>query len=151
MLTKERASPLASASELSWAIIRVARAHRQLAGELLGALGVHPGQEMVLTMLWSRDGRMATELASGACVEPGTMSRTLASLERAGLITREASTTDRRAVTVTLTRKGRALQPKVEAAWRELSRRTCAGLSPADRKELMTLLGRISDNLTRDR
>jgi DNA-binding MarR family transcriptional regulator len=142
---------LASAPDLSYAIIRVARAHRQLAGELLGALGVHPGQEMVLTMLWSRDGRTATELAGGACVEPGTMSRTLASLERAGLLTRETSTSDRRAVTVTLTTKGRDLQPKVEAAWRELSRRTCAGLSAADRTQLMTLLGRVSDNLARAR
>ena len=142
---------MASASELSWAIIRVARAHRQLAGELLGAFGVHPGQEMVLTMLWARDGRTATELAGGACVEPGTMSRTLTSLERAGLLTRETSATDRRAVTVTLTSKGRDLQPEVEAVWRELSRRTCAGLSATERTQLLTLLSRVSDNLTRDR
>lgn len=138
----------AAAPDLNYAIIRMARAHRQLAAELLSELGVHPGQEMVLTLLWSRDGRTATELATGACVEPGTMSRTLASLERAGLLTRETSTTDRRAVTVTLTGKGRALQPRVEAAWRELCRRTCAGLTAAERKQLMTLLTRISDNLT---
>ena len=142
---------MVSAPDLSYAIIRAARAHRQLASELLGTLGVHPGQEMVLTMLWSRDGRTATELAAGSCVEPGTMSRTLSSLERAGLVTRETSATDRRAVTVTLTRKGRELQPKVEAAWRELCRRTSAGLSPADRQQLMRLLSRVSDNLTRDR
>ena len=102
-------------------------------------------------MLWARDGRTATELAGGACVEPGTMSRTLTSLERAGLLTRETSATDRRAVTVTLTPKGRDLQPKVEAVWRELSRRTCAGLSSDDRQQLLTLLTHVSDNLTRDR
>lgn len=142
---------MADAPDLNYAIIRAARAHRQLAAELLGELGVHPGQEMVLTQLWCGDGRTATELAAGACVEPGTMSRTLASLERAGLLTRETSTTDRRAVTVCLTRQGQALQPKVEAAWRELSRRTGAGLSAAERQQLMGLLARVSDNLTRDR
>ena len=75
---------MSDTEDVNYAIIRLARAHRHRAGMLLGRLGLHPGQEVVLTMLAAQDGRSATDLATGACVEPGTMSRTLASLERAG-------------------------------------------------------------------
>ena len=77
------------------------------------------------------------------------MSRTLASLERAGYLIRQESTTDRRAVQVTLTAKGRAVQADVDAAWQELARQTTAGLTAADRRSLLDLVARNSANLTR--
>lgn len=140
---------MADAPDLNYAIIRVARAHRHLAGALFADLGLHPGQEVVLQQLWIRDGRTSTELAAGARVEPGTMSRTLASLERAGYLLRTTSTADRRAVNVTLTELGRGLQPRVEDAWRQLAERTTAGLDPQERATLLELLDRIAQNLSR--
>lgn len=136
-------------ADMNYAIIRLARAHRNRAGTLLSRLGLHPGQEVVLTMLAGQDGCSATELAAGACVERGTMSRTLASLERAGYLTREESTDDRRAVKVTLTTKGRDVQDEVAAAWQELARQTTAGLSDQEQRTLLDLLARVSANLSR--
>lgn len=135
--------------DVSYTIVRLARAHRNLAGRLLGELGLHPGQEVVLCLLAEQDGRGAAELAAGACVEPGTMSRTLASLERTGHLVRQGSTGDRRAVRVMLTAKGRDASADVTAVWAELDRRTTAGLSAAERRMLLDLLGRVSANLTR--
>lgn len=135
--------------DVNYAIIRLARAHRNLAGDLLGALGLHPGQEVVLTQLAEHDGCTAAGLAAGACVEPGTMSRTLASLERAGYLIRQESETDRRAVRVTLTSKGRAAQGEIHAAWTELAERTTAGLTGDEQRTLLDLLTRASANLGR--
>jgi MarR family transcriptional regulator, organic hydroperoxide resistance regulator len=137
----------ASISDINYAIVRVARAHRQLAAVLLADLGLHPGQEPVLLMLWQGDGRSSTELATGACVEPGTMSRTLASLERAGYVTRTASCVDRRSVVVTLTPAGRDLEPRLVQAWGTLADRTVAGLTPEERRTLADLLSKVSQNL----
>ena len=142
---------MSDTADVNYAIIRLARAHRHRAGMLLGRLGLHPGQEVVLTMLAAQDGRSATDLAAGACVEPGTMSRTLASLERAGYLIRQESTSDRRAVQVTLTSKGRAVQADVDTAWQELARQTTAGLTATDRRTLLDLVARVSANLARRR
>lgn len=125
----------------------MARAHRQQAAVLLADLGLHPGQEPVLLMLWQADGRSSTELAAGACVEPGTMSRTLASLERAGYLTRKPSCVDRRSVVVTLTPAGRALEPRLRQAWDTLADRTTAGLTSEERRTLADLLSRVGENL----
>lgn len=135
--------------DVNYAIIRLARAHRTRAGALLGRFGLHPGQEVVLTRLAEQDGRTPAELAACAGVEPGTMSRTLSALERAGYLTRESSCLDRRAVHVRLTRKGRAVQTEIEAAWGELAAETTAGLSDADRQTLIELLTRAQANLAR--
>lgn len=140
---------MACTPDVNHAIIRLARAHRNLAATLLGELGLHPGQEIVLTSLHECGGRKAADLAAGACVEPGTMSRTLASLERAGYLTRATSSTDRRAVTVTLTERGQAVQTELEAAWSELAERTTAGLTDTERRTLLDLLSRVTANLTR--
>jgi MarR family transcriptional regulator, organic hydroperoxide resistance regulator len=134
-------------TDVNYAIIRVARAHRQLAATLMADTGLHPGQEAVLHMLWKSDGQSSTELAAGARVEPGTMSRTLANLERNGYLTRSPSEVDRRAVVVSLTEAGRALRPRVLKAWRTLADQTVAGLSDEERETLLILLNRVGENL----
>jgi DNA-binding MarR family transcriptional regulator len=134
-------------TDLNYAIVRLARRHRYVAGELLGALGVYPGQEGVLHLLWERDGRSQAELAGALGVEPPTMHRTLASLERARFVRRVPSAEDRRVSLVELTRRGRALQPRLIAAWNELARRTVGNLADTERETLHRLLITVADNL----
>lgn len=138
---------MSATDDVNYAIVRLARAHRNRAATLLDGSGLHPGQEVVLAVLAERDGRTPAELAACACVEPGTMSRTLATLERAGYLTRESSCADRRAVNVRLTRRGRTAQAEAEAAWRELAAQTTAGLSEAECRTLLELLTRVHANL----
>jgi DNA-binding MarR family transcriptional regulator len=134
-------------NDLNYAIVRLARRHRYVAGELLGELGVYPGQEGVLHLLWERDQRSQAELAAALGVEPPTMHRTLASLERAGFVHRVPSAQDRRVSLVELTRRGWALQPRLIAAWDELARRTVGNLSKTERETLHRLLIAAADNL----
>lgn len=133
--------------DLNDAIIRVARRHRYEAGLLLGELGLHPGQDAVLRLLWQRDGRSQVELADELGVEPPTLHRTLVSLERNGFLRRVPSPTDRRARLVELTGRGRGLHPRLVAAWDELERRTTGELSDHERRTLHRLLLQVADNL----
>jgi MarR family transcriptional regulator, organic hydroperoxide resistance regulator len=137
-------------ADVNGAIIRVARRHRYLAGRLLADLGLHPGQEAVLFLLWNRfaDGAPSqAQLAAAMSVEPPTLHRTLGSLERVGYVRRTASPTDGRVQLVELTEAGALLRPRIEQAWRDLEQRTVDGLSERDQRTLLRLLGRLSDNL----
>jgi MarR family transcriptional regulator, organic hydroperoxide resistance regulator len=133
--------------DLNYTLVRLARRHRYLAGLLLGGLGLHPGQEGVLHLLWERDGRHQAELAAELGVEPATVHRTLGSLERAGFVRRGPMPGDARAKLVRLTERGRDLRPALAGAWRELEERTTAGMGDDDRDTLLRLLRRAADNL----
>jgi DNA-binding MarR family transcriptional regulator len=135
------------ADDVNYAIVRVARRHRYLAGVLLGDLCLHPGQEGVMRLLWERDGRHQAELAAALGIEPPTVHRTLGSLERAGFVVREPMPGDARARLVRLTDSGRRLQESFAAAWQELADRTLQGLDAEDRRTLVRLLDRVADNL----
>jgi MarR family transcriptional regulator, organic hydroperoxide resistance regulator len=139
--------PGGDVDDLNYALVRLARRHRYLAGLLLGRLGLHPGQEGVLHLLWERDGRHQAELAAELGVEPATVHRTLGSLERAGFVQRGPMPGDARAKLVRLTDRGRDLRPDLAAAWRELEERTTAGMGDDDRETLLRLLHRAADNL----
>lgn len=98
-------SPATSAetvSRLRLAVLRLGRRLRQNA-----AAGVTPSQLAVLSTL-DRHGPLGLgDLAAHEGVQPPSATRMVDNLEAAGLVTREASRADRRAVVVQLTAKGR--------------------------------------------
>lgn len=128
-------------------VIAMARRHRYLAGRLLEPLGLHPGQEVALRLLWERDGRTLTDLATGLGIELPSLTATVGALVRAGLVSRDRSPTDGRAVVVRLTPAGRRLRPRVEQALDELGRATTAGLSDRQAAQLRRLLALVAANL----
>lgn len=106
-----------SVSRLRLAVLRLSRKLRQNA-----AAGITPSQLAVLATL-DRHGAMGLgDLAAHEGVQPPSASRMVDNLEAAGLVTREVSAADRRAVVVELTPKGRR---KVE----EIRRRRDAWLA----------------------
>lgn len=133
--------------DLNWAIIRVARRHRYRAGQILGPVGLHPGQEAVLRSLNDEGEQSQTQLATMVEVEPPTVHRSLVSLERAGLVCRRPSERDGRITVVSLTEAGRVAHAEVAAAWQKLAAETTAGFTAAERAELVRLLGRAGANL----
>lgn len=128
--------------------MRVARAHRTLAASLLTQVGLHPGQEALLMELWDEDGRTQANLAAALGVEPPTVTKMLQRMEASGLVDRRPDATDRRAIRVHLTPKGRKLKTKVDKLWTELQRRTVDGLSDRQQASLRSLLNSLEANLT---
>jgi MarR family transcriptional regulator, organic hydroperoxide resistance regulator len=132
-------------------ISAVARAHRQHAGALLHGVGLSAGQELLLMLLWDKEPRTQAELTREMAIEPPTTSKMLSRLERAGLIARKRSESDRRTVLVTLTDAGRALEEPVNAAWRTLEQDTVEALTPEEQDTLLVLLQRVLESVAAKR
>jgi len=133
---------------ISSLIPTVAKAHRKLAGALLQDLGLAAGQQFVLMLLWRESPRTQADLTRLLLIEPPTMAKMLARLERSGFVERERSSSDRRVVLVSPTKAGRDLEDAVVAVWAELEERSTAALSPDEQIQLRELLGRVAASLT---
>ncbi len=132
----------------SFAIIQVARKHRQRVEEALNELGLHTGQEFLLLQLWQEEGLTPTQLANIACVEPPTISKMLQRLERVGLIERKSDAEDARVSRVYLTEQGRSLEKPVLRALKEVNTHTVKGLTDVEQALLRRLLNQVADNLS---
>ena len=78
------------------------------------------------------------------------MARTLARMERDGLVTRRPDTDDKRRSRVPLTCRVRAMEQELEAQASEVNAVAVAGVSTKDVRTFMTVLGRIIENLDTD-
>ena len=131
----------------SFLFVQVARRHRKRAGELLGELGLHPGQEMILEALWTRGALSQSELAEYAGVRRATMTVALRPLEKAGLIERTCDPDDLRIMRVVATEKSLTLRPKVYAAWGKLNQEMISGLDPDERRVFERVLRKVRNSL----
>ncbi|HET7125880.1 MAG TPA: MarR family transcriptional regulator [Lysobacter sp.] len=89
----------------------------------------------------------ASELAQAAELNPGAMTRLLDRLETAGLVQREAHPSDRRALRIVLTERGRSIWPELEACTDRVRERALAGLDDGQRAELVRMLEHVLANL----
>jgi DNA-binding MarR family transcriptional regulator len=83
------------------------------------------------------------ELADGAGVTRATVTGLLDGLERDGFVSRRAGKEDRRKIIVKLSAKGRAEAAQLFKTHTDWIDSLFAGLGPADRARLRTLLGKI--------
>ncbi len=130
-----------------YALAKVCKAHRSSVGELLGRIGLHAGQEMVLVELWRQDRLRVCELAGRLGVEPPTATRMIQRLEGCGLVVRQRDPDDARSFRVSLTEKGRSLEESVTRCWNEVEEKAFAGISQEECRGLRDLLTRIRNNL----
>jgi MarR family transcriptional regulator for hemolysin len=116
---------------------------RRLAGGNAGPMPV---------FLALQDGRAMTQsaLALEASVEQPTMARTLARMERDGLISRTPDPADGRSQLVRLTELGRAHAERALGAAAEVNGIAAAALSAAELPIYLGMLHRIADALQRD-
>ncbi len=98
---------------------------------------VTPPQLRVLVMLESRGPLNLTAIAEGLDVNPSNASRTCDQLVSAGLLTRREDATDRRAVSLRLSRKGAALVTRLMDHRRLLFAELLERIGAADRRALV--------------
>lgn len=128
-------------------LLQVIRAHARVGTELLNEAGVASPHEIVLLHLDSHGPMPQTDLVHYMGRDRSTVTATLQAMERAGLVARLPSPSDKRAMIVQLTQKGRDAVPHAYAAWRELERRTTRSLKPTQQAELIAALTAIRDSL----
>ena len=133
---------------ISYLLAQVCKLHRQRADDLLGEIGLHVGQEMVLCALWEREDVTQTKLGEHLGVRPATVTNALRRLERKGLVQRMPDAEDQRVSRVSLTTEGREVRAEVEQKWSRLERASFAGTTARERDVLRGLLSRVRENLS---
>ncbi|MBQ1047342.1 MarR family transcriptional regulator [Micromonospora sp. C51] len=130
------------------ALVKVAKLYRSAQADVLDALALHPGQDVLLWLLGQEsDGMTISEIAARLGVEQPTVTRSLSRLDQGGWFIREPVPGDRRATRIQLTSKGRAVIPKIEAAWRTLAETATAGMATDQRAAFVELLEKVRGNL----
>lgn len=128
---------------LSFHLLKAMKLSRPAIWPVLAELGLHPGQDLLLSALWREDGISQSELVTRLGVEAPTVSKALGRLERAGYVRREPGATRTRRVF--LTDAGRELRRPVERAWRRADRQVTKALTPDERATLRNLLSRLTN------
>jgi DNA-binding MarR family transcriptional regulator len=133
---------------LNFAIIRLGRAHRSLASQLMGEVGLRPEQGAMMMHLWSVGPVRQTSLAAQFSKDSAATTRTVQRMERAGYVRRRPDPTDKRATLVEVTAAGNALRPRVEELWRSLERDALDHLPEAERQQALELVISLGDALS---
>ena len=107
-----------------------------------GGFGISPGRFGVLALIDANPGVSQSRLAQAAGLDRSTMVAVLDRLEERRLVERRAGP-DRRTNGLWLTRGGRTLLAKLNRRVAEHEARIAARLSPAERAQLVRLLGRL--------
>jgi DNA-binding MarR family transcriptional regulator len=101
----------------------------------------------VLGFFGRRPGATQSDLAQHSGRDKAQLARLIKGLRDRGLLAAEADAADRRNLRLTLSPDGRAVQRALQQQARRLDARAVAGLTEAERKQLRTLLQRVSENL----
>ncbi len=125
---------------------RLARIYRLTAAEMeknFHAFGLsHSGFDVLATLRRSGNpyALLPKDLITNTMVTSGTMTNRIDQLEKAGLITRVPSQTDKRSCLVTLTDEGLAVIEQAIVKHVELQNQLLVGLSSKEREQLNQLL-----------
>nr|WP_228733541.1 MarR family winged helix-turn-helix transcriptional regulator [Lactiplantibacillus pentosus] len=117
---------------LGTSIINLVVSHRLLTAEKIRQLGLYPGQDMVLIELLRKDHRSQNELVQALTVDHSTIAKSANRLQKAGIVSFEKSTADKRVTIISLTDKGRELATKAAAIWRDVEQTAFEDLSEED-------------------
>lgn len=131
-------------------ISRIKHVGTRLFDSMLAQAGIdafNGAQGRILYVLWQEDGITISQLASRTSLANTTLTSMLDRMEQCGLIRREHSPRDRRALLICLTGKARALQADYDRISLEMNARYYTGFSEAEIRQFEDYLRRILNNL----
>lgn len=134
--------------QVNLTIIRLGRAHRALAAQLMREVGLRPEQGALLMHLWSVGAVRQTALSQHLGKDSAATTRTVQRLEQAGFVRRRPDPADGRATLVEPSAAGNLLRPRVEGLWHRLERDVLELIDPDQRARTLTLLGQLADGLS---
>ena len=135
--------------QLIVSLLSAAAAHKKSCWAGFRELDLSPGQPKVLSQLRYQEGYLQKELAALCHVEPATMVVLLSNMEKRGLIRKEVDHVSggKRAFRVFLTDAGKDLADRVNRVVETNEEKGFSGFSEEEKDQLISLLGRLSDNL----
>ena len=108
-------------------------------------------QGRILYVLWQQDGISISQLSAQTSLANTTLTSMLDRMEAGGLIRREPSPRDRRALLICLTDKARSLQMDYDRISQRMNQRYYEGFTEEEIRQLEGYLQRILDNLEGDK
>jgi DNA-binding MarR family transcriptional regulator len=123
------------------------RITRTYGAKLLAEIGLYPGQEMILALLWQEDGLTHSHITEHLGLQPPTVTRMLQRMEGSGLIKRSPDLSDSRVLRVSLTQKGRDIRQPIEDIWQRVEEQMLAGFSVEEKIIFRRLLMQIQQNV----
>jgi DNA-binding MarR family transcriptional regulator len=126
---------------------------RELALTRAAELGEKDFGHMQMVILYRLTLSPATmgEIAECTLADKASATRAVASLEKAGLMTRKTAATDRRVTMVELTRKGRKQAADAVKVRGKIEQKIIRSLDSTERREFARLLGKVADGLRSQR
>lgn len=109
--------------------------------------GVNVTEWRIMSQLAIEPGIAASRICQVIGFDKGSVSRSLATMERKGILAIRVDRADARRHVIDLTENGRALHDRIIAVALERERRLLACLSAGEREQLVALLNRLHDNL----
>lgn len=130
-------------------LISCAAAHKKCSMQEFQKLNLSTGQPKVLAILSQKEGYLQKELASRCHVEPATMTSILNNMSEKGLIYRQQESVSggKRAYSIYLTEKGRALAKEVNQIVEDVEVICFRNFSDNEKQLLISLLNRVQTNL----
>lgn len=108
-----------------------------------GELKITTGQFAVMSTLWEKPGMAQSELAQLTSMDMPTLNGVLKRLVARGLVEVTVAPEDKRFRMISLTDTGREIAENLRSQGHIVSNRILEPLSPAERTQLMDLLGRL--------
>jgi DNA-binding MarR family transcriptional regulator len=134
-------------SSLGYQVNYLARLMENALRDQISPLGVVPGQFAQLLSLYQEDGLTQAQLCERVRIEQPTMAKTLARMERDGLIDRQPDPDDGRRSLVTLTNRARDIEDDLMAAARRVNAAATGGLTKSQIATFMQTMDAIIGNL----
>ncbi len=110
-------------------------------------LGVSLPMWRVMAALWEQDDQRLGDIAEHTSIDISTLSRLLVTLQRKQFIVRQRSGTDGRALSVSLTDKGRAITERIIPIASHYEDVAIRGINSNDLRRLKRLLVRLFSNI----
>ena len=104
-------------------------------------------QGRILYVLWGKDGITISQLSAQTSLANTTLTSMLDRMEASGLIRREPSPKDRRALLIRLTDKARSLQADYDRISQQMNERYYEGFTEAEVRQFEAYLERVLSNL----
>jgi DNA-binding MarR family transcriptional regulator len=134
--------------ELAHALSRAERTVTRQLSRAMHEEGCTIEDSRVLLLLADGRGHPMTEIAEFALVPAPSVTRMIDRMATNGLVHRTADPRDRRRVLVHATRRGRALQRRLDEIVEREQQALLAGADRAEAERLLGLLGGLTDRLT---
>lgn len=119
------------------------------ANELLKSHGITHAYTYFLMELYIEDGLTQTEIRKRVGIQQPTAVRTLDRMERDGFITRKQNSSDRRSISIKLTKKGKSCEKIIATCAKQLNETALNGFNNSECLTLINLIKRLNQNLNR--